>query len=231
LRVARKQSPRYKPAVFPSTSTAGVARPARPGELRIEMQSCRIFMSPVTFATAPVSTGKPCRCISKAIASPIARYDVDQALEKFSAFPHMMNKLKLLQEVAWLCQDWPAGNTLSAVKPAGQLAKELSRAPPAALSTCSTSFRRFACGRCPQTDRGLAAPVDAGNSVLIIEHNLNHQGADWIIDLVPRAATGAANSLPRAPRAAHGSSAPTPCLPQRPYEEVICHCEPFLAIA
>jgi len=26
---------------------------------------------------------------------------VDQALEKFSAFPHMLNKLTLLQEVGW----------------------------------------------------------------------------------------------------------------------------------
>jgi len=68
---------------------------------------------------------------------------VDQALEKFSAFPHMMNKLKLLQEVGLgYVKIGQPGNTLSGGEAQRvKLAKELSAAPPAAPCTCSMNPR------------------------------------------------------------------------------------------
>jgi excinuclease ABC subunit A len=114
---------------------------------------------------------------------------VDQALEIFSAFPHMMNKLKLLQEVGlgYIKVGQP-GTTLSGGEAQRvKLAKELSRrATGCTLYVLDEPSVGLHAADVHKLIEVLQRLVDAGNSVLIIEHNLEIiKVADWIIDLGP----------------------------------------------
>jgi len=114
---------------------------------------------------------------------------VDQALEKFSAFPHMMNKLKLLQEVGlgYIKVGQP-GTTLSGGEAQRvKLAKELARrATGRTLYVLDEPSVGLHAADVHKLIDVLQRLVDAGNSVLIIEHNLQIiKVADWIIDLGP----------------------------------------------
>jgi excinuclease ABC subunit A len=114
---------------------------------------------------------------------------VDQALEKFSAFPHMMNKLRLLQEVGlgYIKVGQP-GTTLSGGEAQRvKLAKELSRrATGRTLYVLDEPSVGLHAADVHKLIEVLQRLVDAGNSVLIIEHNLEIiKVADWIIDLGP----------------------------------------------
>ncbi len=114
---------------------------------------------------------------------------VDQALEKFSAFPHMMNKLKLLQEVGlgYIKVGQP-GTTLSGGEAQRvKLAKELSRrATGRTLYVLDEPSVGLHAADVHKLIEVLQRLVDTGNSVLIIEHNLEIiKVADWIIDLGP----------------------------------------------
>jgi excinuclease ABC subunit A len=114
---------------------------------------------------------------------------VDQALEIFSAFPHMMNKLKLLQEVGlgYIKVGQP-GTTLSGGEAQRvKLAKELSRrATGCTLYVLDEPSVGLHAADVHKLIEVLQRLVDTGNSVLIIEHNLEIiKVADWIIDLGP----------------------------------------------
>jgi excinuclease ABC subunit A len=114
---------------------------------------------------------------------------VDQALEKFYAFPHMMNKLKLLQEVGlgYIKVGQP-GTTLSGGEAQRvKLAKELSRrATGRTLYVLDEPSVGLHAADVHKLIEVLQRLVDTGNSVLIIEHNLEIiKVSDWIIDLGP----------------------------------------------
>lgn len=114
---------------------------------------------------------------------------VDRALETFAAFPHMVNKLKLLQEVGlgYARVGQPATTLSGGEAQRVKLAKELSRrATGRTLYVLDEPSVGLHAADVHKLIEVLQRLVDAGNSVLIIEHNLDIiKVADWIIDLGP----------------------------------------------
>jgi len=114
---------------------------------------------------------------------------VDHALNEFSAFPAMVNKLNLLHEVGLgyirIGQSAPtlSGGEAQRVK----LAKELSRrATGRTLYVLDEPSVGLHAADVHKLIEVLQRLVDAGNTVLIIEHNIDIiKVADWIIDLGP----------------------------------------------
>jgi excinuclease ABC subunit A len=114
---------------------------------------------------------------------------VDQALELFSAFPRITRRLETLQAVGLgyirLGQSAPtlSGGEAQRVK----LAKELSRrATGSTLYVLDEPSVGLHAADVHRLIEVLQSLVDAGNTVVVIEHNLDIiKVADWIIDLGP----------------------------------------------
>jgi len=114
---------------------------------------------------------------------------VEEGLELFSAFPAMLNKLKLLQEVGlgYVKIGQPSTTLSGGEAQRVKLSKELSRRATGrtlyVLDEPSVGLHAADVHKLIEVIQRL---VDAGNSVLIIEHNLDIvKVADWIIDLGP----------------------------------------------
>jgi len=160
------------------------------GELRIEMQ----FL-PDVYVPCDVCHGK--RFNRETLQVEFKGYSiadvldmtVDHALGEFSAFPNMMNKLTLLQEVGLgYVRIGQPGTTLSGGEAQRvKLAKELSRrATGRTLYVLDEPSVGLHAADVHKLIEVLQRLVDAGNSVLIIEHNLDIiKVADWLIDLGP----------------------------------------------
>jgi excinuclease ABC subunit A len=114
---------------------------------------------------------------------------VEEGIELFNAFPQMMNKLKLLQEVGlgYVKIGQPATTLSGGEAQRVKLAKELSRrATGRTLYVLDEPSVGLHAADVHKLIEVLQRLVDAGNSVLIIEHNLDIiKIADWIIDLGP----------------------------------------------
>ncbi len=114
---------------------------------------------------------------------------VEHGLKEFSAFPAMMSKLTLLNEVGLgYVKIGQPGTTLSGGEAQRvKLAKELSRrATGRTLYVLDEPSVGLHAADVHKLIEVLQRLVDAGNSVLIIEHNLDIiKVADWIIDLGP----------------------------------------------
>jgi excinuclease ABC subunit A len=110
-------------------------------------------------------------------------------MELFSAFPAIMNKLKLLQEVGlgYVKIGQPATTLSGGEAQRVKLSKELSRrATGRTLYVLDEPSVGLHAADVHKLIEVLQRLVDAGNSVLIIEHNLDIiKVADWIIDLGP----------------------------------------------
>jgi excinuclease ABC subunit A len=181
----------YKPGRFSFNVHGGRCEACQgQGELRIEMQ----FL-PDIYVQCDVCHGSrfnretlQVHFKGHSIADVLAM-TVDQALEKFSAFPHMLNKLKLLQEVGLgYIKIGQPGNTLSGGEAQRvKLAKELSRrATGRTLYVLDEPSVGLHAADVHKLIEVLQRLVEAGNSVLIIEHNLEIiKVSDWIIDLGP----------------------------------------------
>ena len=181
----------YKPGRFSFNVHGGRCEACQgQGELRIEMQ----FL-PDVYVPCDVCHGKrfnretlQVHFKENSIADVLAM-TVDHALGTFGAFPQMVNKLKLLQEVGlgYVRVGQPATTLSGGEAQRVKLAKELSRrATGRTLYVLDEPSVGLHAADVHKLIEVLQRLVDAGNSVLIIEHNLDIiKVADWVIDLGP----------------------------------------------
>ncbi len=165
------------------------------GELRIEMQ----FL-PDVYVPCDVCHGKRFNRETLQVTfkghniADVLDMTVDHALTEFSAFPAMVNKLKLLQEVGlgYIRIGQPAPTLSGGEAQRVKLAKELSRrATGRTLYVLDEPSVGLHAADVHKLIEVLQRLVEAGNSVLIIEHNLDIiKVADWIIDLGPEGGEG-----------------------------------------
>jgi excinuclease ABC subunit A len=181
----------YKPGRFSFNVHGGRCEACQgQGELRIEMQ----FL-PDVYVPCDVCHGKrfnretlQVQFKGHSIAD-VLDMTVDHARSEFSAFPNMMNKLTLLQEVGlgYVRLGQPATTLSGGEAQRVKLAKELSRrATGRTLYVLDEPSVGLHAADVHKLIELLQRLVDAGNSVLIIEHNLDIiKVADWIVDLGP----------------------------------------------
>jgi excinuclease ABC subunit A len=181
----------YKPGRFSFNVHGGRCEACQgQGELRIEMQFLPDIYVPCDVCHGSRFNRETLQVHFKGHSiADVLDMTVDQALGEFSAFPHMLNKLKLLQEVGlgYIKVGQP-GTTLSGGEAQRvKLAKELSRrATGRTLYVLDEPSVGLHAADVHKLIEVLQRLVDAGNSVLIIEHNLEIvKVADWIIDLGP----------------------------------------------
>ena len=161
------------------------------GELRIEMQ----FL-PDVYVPCDICHGKrfnretlQVMFHEKYSISDVLDMTVDHALEEFKNYPQMLNKLKLLQEVGlgYVRVGQPATTLSGGEAQRVKLSKELSRrATGRTLYVLDEPSVGLHAADVHKLIEVLQRLVDTGNSVLIIEHNLDIiKVADWIVDLGP----------------------------------------------
>ncbi len=182
----------YKPGRFSFNVHGGRCEACQgQGELRIEMQ----FL-PDVYVPCDVCHGKRFNRETlqvlfreKYSIADVLDMTVDHALEEFKNYPPMLNKLKLLQEVGlgYIRVGQPATTLSGGEAQRVKLAKELSRrATGRTLYVLDEPSVGLHAADVHKLIEVLQRLVDAGNSVLIIEHNLDIiKVADWIIDLGP----------------------------------------------
>jgi excinuclease ABC subunit A len=181
----------YKPGRFSFNVHGGRCEACQgQGQLRIEMQ----FL-PDVYVPCDVCHGSrfnretlQVRFKGYSIAE-VLDMTVEHALEEFSAFPKMMSKLQLLNEVGlgYIRVGQPAPTLSGGEAQRVKLAKELSkRATGRTLYVLDEPSVGLHAADVHKLIEVLQRLVDAGNSVLIIEHNIDIiKTADWIIDLGP----------------------------------------------
>jgi excinuclease ABC subunit A len=181
----------YKPGRFSFNVHGGRCEACQgQGMLRIEMQFLPDIYVPcdVCHGTRFNRETLQVHFKGKSIAD-VLDATVEDGVELFSAFPNMANKLGLLQEVGLgYVKIGQPGTTLSGGEAQRvKLAKELSRRATGrtlyVLDEPSVGLHAADVHKLIEVIQRL---VDSGNSVLIIEHNLDIiKVADWIIDLGP----------------------------------------------
>ena len=181
----------YKPGRFSFNVHGGRCEACQgQGQLRIEMQ----FL-PDVYVPCDVCHGArfnretlQVRFKEKNVAE-ILELTVEEALEFFAAFPAMMSRLQTLNDVGvgYIRLGQPAPTLSGGEAQRVKLAKELSRRATGrtiyVLDEPSVGLHAADVHKLVEVLQRL---VDAGNSVLIIEHNLDIiKVADWLIDLGP----------------------------------------------
>ncbi|MEW6030766.1 MAG: excinuclease ABC subunit UvrA [Chloroflexota bacterium] len=181
----------YKPGRFSFNVHGGRCEACQgQGELRIEMQFLPDVYVPCDVCHGSRFNRETLQVHFKenSIADVLAM-TVDHALGTFAAFPQMVNKLKLLQEVGlgYVRVGQPATTLSGGEAQRVKLAKELSRrATGRTLYVLDEPSVGLHAADVHKLIEVLQRLVDAGNSVLIIEHNLDIvKIADWVIDLGP----------------------------------------------
>jgi len=181
----------YKPGRFSFNVHGGRCEACQgQGMLRIEMQFLPDIYVPcdVCHGTRFNRETLQVHFKGKSIAD-VLDTTVEEGVELFSAFPNMLNKLALLQEVGlgYVKIGQPATTLSGGEAQRVKLAKELSRrATGRTLYVLDEPSVGLHAADVHKLIEVLQRLVDAGNSVLIIEHNLDIiKIADWIIDLGP----------------------------------------------
>ena len=182
----------YKPGRFSLNVHGGRCEACQgQGELRIEMQ----FL-PDVYVPCDVCHGKRFNRETLQVLfrdqysiSDVLDMTVDHALEEFKNYPPMLSKLKLLQEVGlgYVRVGQPATTLSGGEAQRVKLSKELSRrATGRTLYVLDEPSVGLHAADVHKLIEVLQRLVDSGNSVLIIEHNLDIiKVADWLIDLGP----------------------------------------------
>lgn len=181
----------YKPGRFSFNVHGGRCEACQgQGMLRIEMQFLPDIYVPcdVCHGTRFNRETLQVRFKGKSIAD-VLDMTVEEGLELFSAFPAMVNKLRLLQEVGLgYIKIGQSATTLSGGEAQRvKLSRELSRrATGRTLYVLDEPSVGLHAADVHKLIEVLQRLVDAGNSVLIIEHNLDIiKVSDWVIDLGP----------------------------------------------
>ena len=181
----------YKPGRFSFNVHGGRCEACQgQGMLRIEMQFLPDIYVPcdVCHGTRFNRETLQVHFKGKSIAD-VLDSTVEEGLELFAAFPNMQNKLKLLDEVGLgYVKIGQSGTTLSGGEAQRvKLSKELSRrATGRTLYVLDEPSVGLHAADVHKLVEVLQRLVDAGNSVLIIEHNLDIiKIADTVIDLGP----------------------------------------------
>jgi excinuclease ABC subunit A len=181
----------YKPGRFSFNVHGGRCEACQgQGMLRIEMQFLPDIYVPCDVCHGSRFNRETLQVTfkGKSIAD-VLDTNVEEALELFGAFPAMVSKLKLLNEVGLgYVEVGQSATTLSGGEAQRvKLAKELSRrATGRTLYVLDEPSVGLHAADVHKLIEVLQRLVDAGNSVLIIEHNLDIiKIADWIIDLGP----------------------------------------------
>jgi excinuclease ABC subunit A len=150
--------------------------------------------------------------------------DVDEAVEYFGAHPSILRGLKLLQDVGLgyltLGQQSPtlSGGEAQRIK----LVYELSKTTERCLYVLDEPTVGLHMADVEKLIRVLHRLVDAGNTVLVVEHNLDVIAeADWVIDLGPEGGGGGGRVVFQGPpeksagHSSHTCKALAPFLAQR----------------
>ncbi len=187
----------YKPGRFSFNVHGGRCEACQgQGELRIEMQ----FL-PDVYVPCDVCHGKrfnretlQVMFHDKYSISDVLDMTVDHALDEFQNYPPMQNKLKMLQEVGlgYVRVGQPATTLSGGEAQRVKLSKELSRrATGRTLYVLDEPSVGLHAADVHKLIEVLQRLVDTGNSVVIIEHNLDIiKIADWLIDLGPEGGDG-----------------------------------------
>jgi excinuclease ABC subunit A len=160
------------------------------GQLRIEMQFLPDVYVPCDVCHGARFNRETLQVLFKGLSiADVLDLTVDAALEMFSAFPAIMTKLQTLQDVGLgYVRIGQPGTTLSGGEAQRvKLARELSRrATGRTLYVLDEPSVGLHAADVHKLIEVLQRLVDAGNSVLIIEHNLDIiKVADHLIDLGP----------------------------------------------
>ncbi len=195
----------YKPGRFSFNVHGGRCEACQgQGELRIEMQ----FL-PDVYVPCDVCHGKrfnretlQVMFRDKYSISDVLDMTVDHALDEFKNYPPMQSKLKLLQEVGlgYVRVGQPATTLSGGEAQRVKLSKELSRrATGRTLYVLDEPSVGLHAADVHKLIEVLQRLVDTGNSVVIIEHNLDIiKIADWLIDLGPEGGDGGGELSPKA---------------------------------
>jgi excinuclease ABC subunit A len=182
----------YKPGRFSFNVHGGRCEACQgQGDLRIEMQ----FL-PDVYVPCDVCHGRrfnretlQVMFRDKYSIADVLDMTVDHALAEFKNYPPMQSKLKLLQEVGlgYVRVGQPATTLSGGEAQRVKLSKELSRrATGRTLYVLDEPSVGLHAADVHKLIEVLQRLVSAGNSVLIIEHNLDIiKIADWLIDLGP----------------------------------------------
>ncbi len=182
----------YKPGRFSFNVHGGRCEACQgQGELRIEMQFLPDVYVPCDICHGKRFNRETLQVLfrEKYSIADVLDMTVDHALEEFKNYPPMQNKLKLLQEVGlgYIRVGQPATTLSGGEAQRVKLSKELSRrATGRTLYVLDEPSVGLHAADVHKLIEVLQRLVDTGNSVLIIEHNLDIiKIADWLIDLGP----------------------------------------------
>jgi excinuclease ABC subunit A len=182
----------YKPGRFSFNVHGGRCEACQgQGELRIEMQFLPDVYVPCDICHGKRFNHETLQVLfrDKYSISDVLDMTVEHALEEFKNYPSMLSKLSLLQEVGlgYVRVGQPATTLSGGEAQRVKLSKELSRrATGRTLYVLDEPSVGLHAADVHKLIEVLQRLVDTGNSVLIIEHNLDIiKVADWLIDLGP----------------------------------------------